>query len=279
MKLASLVAVLLFLPLLSHANLIGVGYHSPFAKVWRFYERDTRGELVPKILIYNTTGESITFCMKVTSEGRELRKSDMPLLQKYLGIDHDTVIHTVTIPAHGYGIYETESLPTNQSTGFYDAVIINGLGAGIMVVRGKLQAPDNRYRYYSSEGLDGTGNCMIGTNNLFTESGEPGHMSLYYKCSGNYNNYPVKEWQFEPGVEQGIATITLCKEDGQCYTAGSGKPGAKFPVNIEKIDSFKLEADYVVSGNASFPELYLIKYFCNHDCSISMVLPVFLKQP
>ena len=275
MRLLALIAIYLLQPFLSGAHQIALGYHSPFAKVWRFYEQNPHGEWVPKILVYNNSSGPITFCMKVVLSDRELQQPDFPILMKYLGVYNDTIVRPVIIPAQGYGIYQTESLVTDKYTSFYDAIYINGLCGGIGGIKAKFHPPDNRYRFYASEGVNGGGDGLIGTDNFFTGSGEPGHLTIYYQCTELKRSFPLNIWHFEPWVYQGIGAITFRRPDGDCFRVGSDNPKVGFPVSVEKLDSFRLEADYVITRSDTLPEICLYRQIGGGKAG--MTLPLFLK--
>jgi hypothetical protein len=67
----------------------------------------------------------------------------------------DTVLKPVVIPANGYGVYTAGQTVNDRSTGFYDLLIINNEGAGVMPIRSPLKVQNARFRYYSYDAISG----------------------------------------------------------------------------------------------------------------------------
>jgi|GEM_PF-2906778 len=269
-----LVLTIVLLPLFAGAHQIPIGYHSKFAKIWRFYEKDELGRWIPKIMIYNITDKPINVCMKVVVSERETQESDRKLMKQYLNIDNDTTIKPVTIAAHDYGIYNTEVQNYRNPTGFFDAVIINGWGAGIMSVRGIPKITEDQYRYYSYEGVDGNAGCLIGTDDMFVKPRKKGRVSLYYQCKEMKVNYPMTHYDFEPVIYNGDVSLKVRQRGSDWTKVDTKNPKQKFSVDMQHIDDFYLDAEYTINNTDSIAGAGLGFYFCN-GCYRGIELPVF----
>lgn len=278
MKCRFLILLLLSLPLLGYADLIGVGYYNKYAKIWRFYERNNKGEFEPKVLVYNTTGQPIIFYMKVTLSNRALDSKAMVLLKQFTGLSSDTVVRPVTIPAYGYGIYTTEQELTNRSTGFFDAVYINGECAGIEFIRLKPQITDSKYKYYSYEAL-GSPHCLIGTNDLIAPKGKTCKMTLFYSnIEKERTQLPMKEWRFDATLKSGNIHLTIHLSGNKKIKIDPAHSKTTFSIDVSQIDIFNIEITYKILNRDSLPAIDLYKYFGSNGSSNGMELPIFLQR-
>ena len=271
--------ILLLLPFTHFANQIPIGYHSKYAKIWRFYERNEQGGYDPKVLVYNLSGQQITVCVKVVLHGNPMDARAMGYLKEFTGLGSDTVLRPVVIAAYGYGVYTTDQLLNEKSTGFYDAVIINGEGAGIMPIRPPLKLQNARFRFYSYDAVSGGTGALIGTDSLMVKEGETGRMHLFYSNvqAQRRNNWNVNEWKFDFGLYSGDATISIKGPTGKEISISNSDKKLSMIVDITQLDTFSLDAIYKILSKDSLSQIDYTRHSGNGS-SNSAILPIFLKR-
>jgi hypothetical protein len=276
-----LLFVLLLVAQQVHATMIPVGYHSRLVRIWRYFERNDSGSFTPRMLVYNVTDTPVTVEVRVVKHGGDMTADDLALLTKQTGLMSDVEVRLNTIPAHGYGIYTTAQVAEHVSSGYFEAVIINGWGAGIQPLRQRLVWPDKRYKYYAYECINGVGGggYMLGTNTLMATVGDTCHMTIYYSNveARRKNAFNVTLWQYEMKVNKGAAWLSLADPKGQAWTVTTASPYVHFVENIVGIDSLQLELAYGIQLNDPMPELELRESFCM-GCMSVVLLPVFPAQ-
>jgi hypothetical protein len=260
-------SILLLLVLLTHAasaTIIPVGFGSKKVNIWRYWEINNEQIPEAKMLVYNKTDSAIRFCM--------IRQRN------------DTIVKTVTILPHEYGIYAIESVPADSKDGSFDELFINGLRIGMSGVMRELKLTKFEHRYYSKEGAQGTGLCMVGKDELFSKRGRKEKMTLYFDCTPF--KHDVNNMQLVPLINSGFKSMTLFGEDGVAYAIApdTSKAGMRVdkaktktgvPVAIRDIDSYQLEVEYTIAKNEVWPDFNIRVLFANNN--IGEAIPIIAK--
>lgn len=272
MKYLILYLFLLLCPCLSIARTIGVGYRSDKVTLWRFWEIGKRNIAEPKILVYNKTDKPISFFLrKKRLDNDSISASDRKTLLKVYGKDSDTMIRLVTIRPHEYSVYDMAADTSGRNYGFYDAVYIDGKYCGIKEDMGALHVGEFEHRYYSTEGLSGSSECIIGKDELFSKRGKRGRMSLYFDCSRKER--AQHELRFSAGVKPGIQYLSMCTKNGNCHEINKPDDKILFSVNTDTISSFTIDVSYTLENSDNEPYFEFRTSF--NRWSTVILMPVF----
>ncbi len=277
------VCICVLLPLIGMANITPMGYASKKAGIWRYWEINAHNVPEPKMLVYNKSDTAIVFFMVLSQPKNGMTAEERSKLHGLLHIDNDTIIKPMTIQPHAYGIFNTEVAPLKGYVPM-DILFVNGAIIGQAGIMQPFSMPAYEHRYYSAEGEQGMGLCIIGRDNLFSKRGKKDRMTLYFDRHFLANS--INEVKLVPMTNCGFKSMTLYAGDGtECsIDIPEGKGGIPVSkaanmkgvkVDLQHIDAYKIDVEYTLAPGDVDPSFNLRMLYAG--CNIGEQIPVIPK--